>query len=120
MDFIWNGLKQAADLLVNGDPDILVVVGTTLKVALWSPVLALAIGLPIGLALGLGRFRGRRVGLAFANAGRGRPPVVGGLVAARLLFRGAPLGGLNLLYTVNGVIAAQTLLALPLVAALTA
>src|SRR4051812_19272974 len=120
MDFIWNGLKQAADLLAHGDHDILVVVGTTLKVALWSTVLALAIGLPIGLALGLGRFRGRRVGLAFANAGMGLPPVVVGLVAALLLFRGAPLGGLNLLYTVNGVIAAQTLLALPLVAALTA
>jgi tungstate transport system permease protein len=120
MDFIWNGLKQAADLLAHGDHDILVVVGTTLKVALCSTVIALAIGLPIGLALGLGRFRGRRVGLAFANAGMGLPPVVVGLVAALLLFRGAPLGGLNLLYTVNGVIAAQTLLALPLVAALTA
>jgi tungstate transport system permease protein len=120
MHFIWNGLKQAVDLLAHGDHDILVVVGTTVKVALWSTVLALAIGLPIGLGLGLGRFRGRRVGLALANAGMGLPPVVVGLVAALLLFRGAPLGGLNLLYTVDGVIAAQTLLALPLVAALTA
>src|SRR5919107_644173 len=120
MEFIWNGLKQAAELLARGDHDILVVVGTTLKVALWSTVLALAIGLPIGLGLGLGRFRGRRVGLALANAGMGLPPVVVGLVAALLLFRGAPLGGLNLLYTLDGVIAAQALLALPLVAALTA
>jgi tungstate transport system permease protein len=120
MDFIWNGLKQAVDLLAHGDHAILVVVGTTVKVALWSTVLALAIGLPVGLGLGLGRFRGRRVGLALANAGMGLPPVVVGLVAALLLFRGAPLGGLNLLYTINGVIAAQTLLALPLVAALTA
>src|SRR3954451_15430554 len=112
MDFIWNGLKQAADLLAHGDHDILVVVGTTLRVALWSTVLALAIGLPAGLALGLGRFRGRRAGLALANAGMALPPVVVGLVAALLLFRGAPLGGLNLLYTVNGVVAAPTLLAL--------
>ena len=120
MNFIWDGIRQAADLLVHGDHDILVVVGTTLRVALWSTVLALALGLPIGLALGLGRFRGRRAGLAVANAGMGLPPVVVGLVAALLLFRGAPLGGLNLLYTLNGVILAQTLLALPLVAALTA
>jgi tungstate transport system permease protein len=120
MDFIWNGIRQAAELLANGDHSILVVVGTTLRVALWSTLLALALGLPIGLALGLGRFRGRRVGLAFANAGMGLPPVVVGLVVALLLFRGAPLGGLDLLYTLNGVIAAQTLLALPLVAALTA
>ena len=120
MGFIWDGIKQAADLLAHGDHEILVVVWTTLRVALWSTLLALAIGLPIGLFLGLGRFRGRRAGLALANAGMGLPPVVVGLVAALLLFRGAPLGGLDLLYTVNGVIAAQTLLALPLVAALTA
>jgi len=120
MEFIWNGIWQAADLLAHGDHDILVVVGTTLRLALCSTLLALALGLPAGLALGLGRFRGRRVGLAFANAGMGLPPVVVGLVVALLLFRGAPLGGLNLLYTLDGVILAQTLLALPLVAALTA
>ena len=120
MEFIWNGIRQAADLLAHGDHDILVVVGTTLRLALCSTLLALALGLPAGLALGLGRFRGRRVGLAFANAGMGLPPVVVGLVVALLLFRGAPLGRLNLLYTLNGVILAQTLLALPLVAALTA
>ncbi|MEA2320742.1 MAG: tungstate transport system permease protein, partial [Solirubrobacteraceae bacterium] len=96
------------------------IVGVTLRLALWSTLLALAIGLPLGLVLGLGRFRGRRVALAFVNAGLGLPPVVVGLVVALLLFRGAPLGGLELLYTLNGVIVAQTLLALPLVAALTA
>jgi tungstate transport system permease protein len=83
-------------------------------------LLALAVGLPLGLLIGLGRFRGRRAGQAVANAGMGLPPVVVGLVVALLLFRGAPLGGLNLLYTLNGVILAQALLALPLVAALTA
>jgi len=120
MNFVWDGIQQAADLLVHGDHDIFVVVGTTLRVALWSTLFALALGLPLGLLLGLGRFRGRRAGLAVANAGMGLPPVVVGLVAALLLFRGAPLGGLDLLYTLNGVILAQTLLALPLVAALTA
>jgi tungstate transport system permease protein len=120
MDFIWDGVQQALHLIVHRDHDILVVVATTLRVALCSTLLALALGLPIGLALGLGRFRARRAGLALANAGMGLPPVVVGLVAALLLFRGAPLGDLNLLYTLNGVILAQTLLALPLVAALTA
>jgi tungstate transport system permease protein len=120
MEFLWDGLKQAVDLLLHGDHGILVVVGTTLQLALWSTLLALALGLPLGLVLGLGRFRGRRAGLALANAGMGLPPVVVGLVVALLLFRGAPLGSLELLYTLKGVIVAQTLLALPLVAALTA
>jgi len=120
MHFIWDGLKQAADLLAHGDHDVLTVVGTTLRLALISTLLALALGLPLGLALGLGRFRGRRAMLALANAGMGLPPVVVGLVVALLLFRGAPLGDLNLLYTFNGIVLAQTLLALPLVAALSA
>jgi len=120
MEFIWDGIGQAAELIAHGDHDILVVVGTTLRLAFWSTVLALVLGLPIGLALGLGRFRGRRAGLALANAGMGLPPVVVGLVVALLLFRGAPLGGLNLLYTFTGMVVAQTLLGLPVVAALTA
>jgi len=120
MHFIWDGLKQAADLLAHGDHDVLTVVGTTLRLALISTLLALALGLPLGLALGLGRFRGRRAMLALANAGMGLPPVVVGLVVGLLLFRGAPLGDLNLLYTFNGIVLAQTLLALPLVAALSA
>ena len=120
MDFLWDGLKQAADLLTSGDPDTFEIVGITLRMALWSTFFALVLGLPLGLALGLGRFRGRRPALAVANAGMGLPPVVVGLVVALLLFRGAPLGDLNLLYTLNGVILAQTLLALPLVVAFTA
>ena len=120
MEFLWDGVKDAVDLITSGDHDILVIVGITLKLAFWSTLFALLLGLPLGLALGLGRFRGRRAGLVLANAGMGLPPVVVGLVVALFLFRGAPLGGLNLLYTLNGVILAQTLLALPLVVALTA
>ena len=120
MNFLWDGVKQAADLLTSGDPDTFEVVGITLRMALWSTFFALALGLPLGLALGLGRFRGRRPALAVANAGMGLPPVVVGLVVALLLFRGSALGDLNLLYTLNGVILAQTLLALPLVVAFTA
>src|SRR3954454_9951903 len=120
MDFLLDGLRQAFDLLVHPDAELLQIVGVTLRVALSSTLLSLALGLPLGLALGLGRFRGRRPLLALANAGMGLPPVVVGLVVALLLFRGAPLGGLNLLYTFNGMLVAQTVLALPLVAALTA
>ena len=116
MQFIWDGTRQAVHLILGRDRDIVVIVETTLRVALWSTLLALAIGLPLGLALGLGRFRGRRLALGLANAGMGLPPVVVGLVVSLLLFRGAPLGGLGLLYTLDGVIVAQTVLALPVVA----
>jgi tungstate transport system permease protein len=120
VDFLWEGLRRAVDLLVSGDDEVLDIVGVTLRMAFWSTLLALAAGLPAGLLLGLGRFRGRTLGLALVNAGMGLPPVIVGLVVALLLFRGAPLGGLDLLYTLDGVILAQAVLAFPVVAALTA
>lgn len=120
MQFLWDGFREAIELLAGGDEQVLDIVLVTLRLAFWSTLLALATGLPVGLVLGLSRFRGRGAALALVNAGLGLPPVVVGLVVALLLFRGAPLGGLNLLYTLNGVILAQTVLAFPIVAALTA
>lgn len=120
MEFLWDGLRQAVDLLLGGDEHVLDIVWVTLRMAFWSTLLALAAGLPLGLLLGLARFPGRGSALALVNAGMGLPPVIVGLVVALLLFRGAPLGGLNLLYTLNGVILAQAVLAFPIVAALTA
>ncbi|MFN8161562.1 MAG: ABC transporter permease [Solirubrobacterales bacterium] len=120
MNFIADGVREAIDLLLHGDPDVVQILGVTLRVAVVSTALALAIGLPVGLALALGGFRGKRAGLIMVNAGLGLPPVLVGLVVALFLFRGAPLGGLSLIYTVDGVILAQTLLSFPIVAALTA
>jgi tungstate transport system permease protein len=120
VEFLWDGVRQAVELLLSGDARVLDIVGVTLRMAFWSTLLALAAGLPVGLLLGLGSFPGRRGALALVNAGMGLPPVIVGLVVALLLFRGAPFGGLNLLYTLNGVILAQAVLAFPVVAALTA
>ena len=120
MDFIRDGIDQAVDLLIHGDPDVFGILGVTLKVALLSTLFAVLIGVPIAVVVALGRFRGRGIAFAFLNAGLGLPPVVLGLIVALMLFRNAPLGGLEWIYTVNGVILAQTLLGLPIVAAFTA
>ncbi len=120
MSFIWEGVRKAVDLLLHGGSDVYGVLGVTLHVAIGATLLALLVGLPLGLIFGLGRFRGRRLGLALLNAGLGLPPVVVGLVVALFLFRGAPLGGLELIYTVNGIILAQAILAFPIVGAFTA
>lgn len=120
MDFIWHGLRQALHLIAQGDDALVQVIGVTLQLAFWSTLFALLIGLPIGLVLGIGRFRGRRALFALVNSGLGLPPVVVGLVVALLLFRGGPLGSLHWIYTVRGMILAQIVLSLPIVAALTA
>lgn len=120
MNFIAEGFREAVHLLLHENGELGHILWITLRVAVLSTLLASLVGLPLGLAFGLGRFRGRRVGIALINAGLGLPPVVVGLVVALFLFRGAPLGGLELIYTVNGIILAQAILALPLVAAFTA
>jgi tungstate transport system permease protein len=120
MNFIWEGVRKALDLLAEGNSEVFEVLGVTMHVAVFATLLALLVGLPLGLAFGLGRFRGRGIGLALLNAGLGLPPVVVGLVVALFLFRGAPLGGLELIYTVNGIILAQAILAFPIVGAFTA
>ncbi|ROQ37141.1 tungstate transport system permease protein [Frondihabitans sp. PhB188] len=120
MSFFEIGLREAWHLIVSGDPALRSIVGVTLQVAGVSTGIAIVAGVPAGLALGLGRFRGRRIGLAAANAGMGLPPVVVGLVLSLLLFPAAPLGHLRLLFTLEGVFVAQTILAVPIVVALTA
>jgi tungstate transport system permease protein len=57
--------------------------------------------------------------MVLGNAGLGLPPVVVGLVLSLLMFPQGPLGGLHLLFTLKGVFIAQTVLALPIIIALT-
>jgi tungstate transport system permease protein len=50
----------------------------------------------------------------------GLPPVVAGLIVTMMLWRNGPLGGLELLYTPAAMIIAQAVIAIPIVAGLTA
>ena len=72
------------------------------------------------MTLGIGRFRGRGIGLVLANAGLGLPPVIVGLVFVLLtLPTTGPLGGTGWLFTLHGVYVVQTVLAFPVIVALT-
>jgi tungstate transport system permease protein len=119
VNYFFNGLSDAWNLLTQSDSYLWQLTWVTLKVAGISTAIALVLGLPIGLAIGLGKFRGRGVAAVLANAGLGLPPVVVGLVLALLMFPAAPLGRFHLLFTFNGVVIAQTCLALPIIVALT-
>ncbi len=91
----------------------------TLAVCLAALALAVAVGVPIGVWLGGRRFPGRSAVVALVNSGMGAPPVVVGLIVALLLWRSGPLGGFGLMYTRTAMIAAQLLIALPLVVGIT-
>ncbi len=85
-----------------------------------ATLIAAALGVPLGLKLALSNGRAARAGLVLANAGMALPPVLVGLIVALALWRGGPFGGLDLIYTPTAMVIAQTIIALPLVVALTA
>jgi len=94
------------------------IIALSLGVSLSATALAILLGLPLGAALAVFRFPGRRALIVIVNALLGLPPVVVGLVLYLLLSRAGPLGALGLLFTPGGMVAAQTVLATPIVAAL--
>ncbi|MBM3140076.1 MAG: ABC transporter permease subunit [Chloroflexi bacterium] len=120
MDLLLEAIAEAWRLLTTGDADVYGITARTAAITGTSTLVSMLIGMPAGMALALGRFPGRRPLVALANAGTGMPPVVAGLIVAMLLWRSGPLGSLRLIYTPAAIVVAQTLIATPVIAALTA
>jgi tungstate transport system permease protein len=110
----------SADLLTDlARPELLAIVGLTLRVTGTALLIACLVGVPLGAMLGLVRVRGQRLVTLTLYTGMGLPPVVVGLFVYMLLSRSGPFGALQWLFTPAGMIVAQTIIAFPLVAALT-
>lgn len=118
MDEFGRAFALALRLILGADPELVGIVGLSLRVSLGAALIAFALGAPLGALLAIARFRGRTGLLVLLNALLGLPPVVVGLVVYLLVSRSGPLGGLGLLFTPGAMLMAQSLLALPIVAAL--
>ncbi len=118
MNEITQGLYEAAKLILTLDPDLLEIVGLSLRVTLTAVLIASLIGLPLGAWLVINRFRFRRATIAVLNALMGLPPVVVGLIVYMLLSRSGPFGVLDLLFTPTAMIIAQVIIILPLIASI--
>ncbi len=118
MGWIGEALCGAAVLIASGDATLLGIVLLSLGVSLAAVFCATLLGLPLGATLAVGRFPGRKAMVVLLNALMGLPPVVVGLVVYLLLSRAGPLGSLGLLFTPPAMVIAQTLLILPIIAAL--
>jgi tungstate transport system permease protein len=101
------------------DPQLIEIVGLSLKVTLTAVAIATIIGFALGGALAVYRFPGRGALAAVLNALMGLPPVVAGLFVYLFLSNAGPLGVLQLLYTPLAMIIAQVILITPIIAALT-
>jgi tungstate transport system permease protein len=119
MDTISQSLAVAVGLVAHLDPRLTAIVALSLGVSLSATLIAAAIGLPLGALVGIGRFPGRATLIVLLNAAMGLPPVVVGLVVYLLLSRAGPLGAAGILFTPTAMVIAQTILIVPIIAALT-
>jgi tungstate transport system permease protein len=110
---------SAWQLIINGDPTLVAIVRLSLAVSLSAVALAAVAGMPLGALLALTRFPGRSALVVLLNALMGLPPVVVGLAVYLLLSRSGPLGALGILFTPTAMVIAQTILIVPIIAALT-
>jgi tungstate transport system permease protein len=119
MDLLGEAIRDAVALILRADPELLRIAVLSMVVSGAATTLAAAIGIPLGIMLHLGHFPGRAAARVVINAGMALPPVVVGLLVTLFLWRTGPLGPLGLLFTPSAMIAAQLLVATPLVAGFT-
>ncbi len=120
MDFILTGLQTAILLLLQGDAQTYSAIAATLQVTGYSMSISLSVGIPTGFVLGYFDFRGKRQLRFIVDTLMALPTVFIGLLVYALLSNRGPLGQLGLLFTRPGIAMGQSILALPIVIALSA
>ena len=116
--FLAESFKTAFSLIIGLNAELLGIILLSLKVSGSALIIATLIGLPLASLLGFKRFRLKGLIISLLHTFMGLPPVVVGLLVYLLLSRSGPLGFLALLYSPSAMIIAQSILAFPIVAAL--
>lgn len=118
MDFILNGFYEAFLLLYHLDSETLDAIYNTILTSSISIIIGTLIGLPAGFALGYFNFWGKKTIKLICDTLLAFPTVVVGLVVYAFISSQGPLGEYGLLFSNEGVIIGQTLLALPIIVSL--
>ncbi len=118
MQDFGEAFRMAFGLVLSADPDLIEIIGLSLRVSLTAVIISCFIGLPVGAAVAVTRFAGRGAIVVLLNALMGLPPVVVGLIVYLTLSNAGPMGWLQLLYTPTAMIIAQSILITPIIAAL--
>lgn len=87
----------------------------TLIMSFFSTLFSSAFGIALGLWLERHNFIGKRIFIRVNRTLMGMPSVVVGLVTYMLLMRRGPLGFLNWLFTIQGMVVAQTIIITPII-----
>ncbi len=120
MEYLTEGFKRAILLLISRDSEVYSAILTTIQVSTLSILLSLLIGIPIGFILGYVNFPGKKAIRTVTDTLLALPTVFIGLLVYAFISHKGPLGELGLLFTRPAIIIGQTLLALPIIMALSA
>lgn len=118
MDYIFEGVRNALKMIVSLDPEVIKITSVSLKVSTISIILATLTGVPVGFFIAVKDFWGKRGVITVLNTLMALPTVVVGLIVYSLVSRQGPLGPLGLLYTPWAMVIGQTILAFPIISAL--
>jgi ABC-type tungstate transport system substrate-binding protein len=119
MNSFTDSLRIAFELIVQRDPELLRIVWLSLQVSASACLIGAVLGLWLGAWLAVARFPGHATLVWLVNTLLALPSVVVGLVVYLLLSRAGPLGSWGILFTPTAMVIAQSILVVPLIAALT-
>ncbi len=108
----------AFQLVAQAEPHLMQAVSLSLQVSGSATLIGATLGLALGAGLAVAQFPGQRLLVGGVNTLLAMPSVVLGLLVYLMLSRAGPLGHWGLLFTPAAMVIAQSLLVVPLVAAL--
>ncbi|MBN8486921.1 MAG: ABC transporter permease [Burkholderiales bacterium] len=118
MNTFAESLQRALHLILDADPELWRIALLSLRVSATACLIGALVGLALGAWLAVARFPGHR-GLVWAmNTLLALPSVVVGLLVYLMLSRSGPLGSWGILFTPTAMVIAQSILVVPLIAAL--
>jgi tungstate transport system permease protein len=115
---VAESIVTAFRLIADADPALVRTVALSFAVSGGACLGAAGLGLLAGAWLATARFAGRRIVLLGLDTLLALPSVVVGLVVYLSLSRSGPLGAWGILFTPAAMVIAQTILVLPIIAAL--
>ena len=119
MQTILDALRNALNLIVTLDADVIEYAGRSVMIAFCATLVASVIGIPLGVLIAERSFRGKRAVVTVLNTLLAIPTVVVGLLVYAFISRTGPFGSLELLFTIPGIILGEVFLILPIVMAFT-
>ncbi|MGR9074302.1 MAG: ABC transporter permease [Gammaproteobacteria bacterium] len=119
MDYFSEAIFSAMSLIFRFDPEVYLIVWTSLKISVTAALFAASLGVTLGCWAAISQFRGKSLLQQTLDALMAMPTVMIGLIFYGLLSRRGPLGDWGLLYTETGVIVGEAVLIFPIIMNLT-